>query len=293
MCFLIYSPQSSCCGRHFSLGLGWGSHPCACLHVTLPCGRRVQTGPQLHGCLMFPLPASSRQASPQTLLLDSLNVSLSRELWGQRRDGSLPCRGSVLDEVLPSGQRAWGSCNSCRVSILTSVNSHTHTLKKIGCSGFSLWTPEHVGLGVAARGFSCPAACGILVPRLGIDFTSLILEGGFFTTGPPGKSPSTLLLLSTKPPVTSLNPVLLFFLCYRRGDWNSHKVNNLTKVMGVWQGWNSIPHTSDTRIVLSIGRLKGPLPLLAWSVRWGCSFWEKEWKGLFLRKDTWLGVFSL
>lgn len=33
--------------------------------------------------------------------------------------------------------------------------------------------------------------------------------------------------------------------------------------MGVWQGWNSIPQTSDTRIVLSIGWLKGPLPLLA------------------------------
>ena len=170
---------------------------------------------------------------------------------------------------------------------------HAHLKKKkIGCSGFSLWTPEHVGFVGAARGSSCPAACGILVPRSGIDFTSLTLEGGFFTTGPPGKSPGTLFLLSTKCPVTSLNPVLLFSLCYRRGDWNSYKVNNLTKVMGVWQGWNSIPQTSDTRIVLSIGWLKGPLPLLAWSVRWGHSFWEKEWKGLFLRKDTWLGVFS-
>ena len=112
----------------------------------------------------------------------------------------------------------------------------TRTLKKkIGCSGFSLWTPEHVGFVGAARGSSCPAACGILVPRSGIDFTSLILEGGFFTTGPPGKSPSTLFLPSTKCPVTSLNPLLLFSLCYRRGDWNLYKVNNLTKVMGVWQ----------------------------------------------------------
>ena len=41
---------------------------------------------------------------------------------------------------------------------------------------------------VVAHGLSCPAACGILVPRLGIEPTSPALEGGFFTTGPPGKS---------------------------------------------------------------------------------------------------------
>ena len=234
MCFLIYSPQPSCC-RHFSPGVERGSHACACLHVTLPCGRRVQTGPQLHGCLMFPLPASHRQASPQTLLLDSLNVSLSRELWGQRG----------WEPVLPWQRSRWGTAQwSESLGVLQLLRGahldfcefqHAHLKKKIGCSGFSLWTPEHVGFVGAARGSSCPAACGILVPRSGIDFTSLILEGGFFTTGPPGKSPSTLFLPSTKCPVTSLNPLLLFSLCYRRGDWNLYKVNNLTKVMGVWQ----------------------------------------------------------
>ena len=35
---------------------------------------------------------------------------------------------------------------------------------------------------------SCPGACGILVPRPGIEPSSPALEGGFFTTGPPGKS---------------------------------------------------------------------------------------------------------
>ena len=39
-----------------------------------------------------------------------------------------------------------------------------------------------------ARGLSCPAACGILVPRPGIEPVFPELEGGFFTTGPPGKS---------------------------------------------------------------------------------------------------------
>ena len=44
-----------------------------------------------------------------------------------------------------------------------------------------------------ACGLSCPAACGILVPRPGMEPASPALEGGFFTTGPPGKSPHRLL----------------------------------------------------------------------------------------------------
>ena len=41
---------------------------------------------------------------------------------------------------------------------------------------------------VVAHGLSCHAACGILVPRPGIEPESPALEGGFLTTGPPGKS---------------------------------------------------------------------------------------------------------
>ena len=41
---------------------------------------------------------------------------------------------------------------------------------------------------VVARGLSCPVTCGILVPPPGIEPSSPALEGGFFTTGPPGKS---------------------------------------------------------------------------------------------------------
>ena len=39
------------------------------------------------------------------------------------------------------------------------------------------------------RGLNCPESCGILVPRPGTKPTSPLLEGGFLTTGPPGKSP--------------------------------------------------------------------------------------------------------
>ena len=45
------------------------------------------------------------------------------------------------------------------------------------------------GLSLAAAwGFSCPAACGILVPQLRIKPASPALEGRFLTNGPPGKS---------------------------------------------------------------------------------------------------------
>ena len=48
--------------------------------------------------------------------------------------------------------------------------------------------PEHVGSAVVVSGLNCPVACGILVPRRGIEPMSPALEGGFSTTGPPGKS---------------------------------------------------------------------------------------------------------
>ena len=57
-----------------------------------------------------------------------------------------------------------------------------------GLCSCGMWAPERVGSVVAACGLRCPAACGILVPRPGIEPTSPVLEGGFLTTGPPGKS---------------------------------------------------------------------------------------------------------
>ena len=38
------------------------------------------------------------------------------------------------------------------------------------------------------HGLSCPAACGILVPRPGIELLSPALEGRCLTTGPHRKS---------------------------------------------------------------------------------------------------------
>ena len=61
--------------------------------------------------------------------------------------------------------------------------------------GFSL--VKHVGS--MARGLSCTTAWGILVPWPGIEPASPALEGGFLTTGSPGKSPWYFLLLLVCP----------------------------------------------------------------------------------------------
>ena len=49
--------------------------------------------------------------------------------------------------------------------------------------------PECSGSVVATHQLSCPMACGILVPQPEMEPTSPALEGGFLTTGLPGKSP--------------------------------------------------------------------------------------------------------
>ena len=50
--------------------------------------------------------------------------------------------------------------------------------QQLGCTGSA----------VGVHGLSCFMACGVLVPWPGIEPTSLMLQGGFLTTGPLGKS---------------------------------------------------------------------------------------------------------
>ena len=45
--------------------------------------------------------------------------------------------------------------------------------------------------------FSCSAACGILVPQPGIELLSPALQGEFLTTGSPGKSLYSSILIQT------------------------------------------------------------------------------------------------
>ena len=57
-----------------------------------------------------------------------------------------------------------------------------------------------------AHGLSCLAARGILDPGPGIEPSSPALEGGFLTTGPPGKSLDYKLLENGLSPVFSSPP---------------------------------------------------------------------------------------
>ena len=52
---------------------------------------------------------------------------------------------------------------------------------------------EGTGSVVAVLKLSCPAACGILPPWPWIEPASPAMEGGFLSTGPPGKSPGNFL----------------------------------------------------------------------------------------------------
>ena len=71
----------------------------------------------------------------------------------------------------------------CRLLSSCCVQAAVHRLSSCGVQA-----PECVGSVVVAHGLNCPAACGILVPWLGIESKSPALEGGFLTTGPWGKS---------------------------------------------------------------------------------------------------------
>ena len=66
------------------------------------------------------------------------------------------------------------------------------------CVGFSLVAAGgsySIAAVQASRcgGLSCSVACGISVPQSEIKSASLALQGGFLTTGLPGKSPYLLL----------------------------------------------------------------------------------------------------
>ena len=74
---------------------------------------------------------------------------------------------------------------------------------------------QHAGSLVEACGLSCPAACGILAPRPGIEPASPALEGGFFTTGPPGKSHLNLKCTSCSLKTQKVVFLLRFLILYQ------------------------------------------------------------------------------
>ena len=80
---------------------------------------------------------------------------------------------------------ARGLLSSCVMRALEHTGSVVAARRLSSCGARA---PKHVGSVVVACELSCPVARGILVPRPGIEPASPALEGGFLTTGSPGKS---------------------------------------------------------------------------------------------------------
>ena len=93
----------------------------------------------------------------------------------------LRCLQAYLSEGPAHRPAGYLSLPHCFLSQLKK-NFFCFVLVVLGCQ-CSSWASL-----IAGCGLSCPVACGILVPRPGIRLESPALEGGFLTTGPPGKS---------------------------------------------------------------------------------------------------------
>ena len=76
---------------------------------------------------------------------------------------------------------------ACRFSLSNCGVWAQECLGLVVCGTWALYLRRASSV-VVACGLSCPVACGILVPQLRIEPASPAFEGGFSTTGPPGKS---------------------------------------------------------------------------------------------------------
>ena len=98
--------------------------------------------------------------------------------WMTRRNFKVHMFNTASTLSIPTSQLVAAPCSKCQIhSFFFFFNIYLF----IYC-----WLCQVL---VVARRLSCPAACGILVPRPGIEPTSPALEGGFLTTGPHQGSP--------------------------------------------------------------------------------------------------------
>ena len=92
-------------------------------------------------------------------------------------------------EHLGSAQRRFPLPDSIHTLSISAAASPTLPTQSVFLFHFSVFVCLAV-LGLSCgMWLSCPAACGILVPRPGIELSSPALEGRLSTTGLPGKSP--------------------------------------------------------------------------------------------------------
>ena len=94
---------------------------------------------------------------------------------------------------------SWLQCSSFSLVVVCGFSLCSCGTQAPGCMGSVVCGVQalllrHASSAVLVHGLNCPAACGILVPRPGIESTSPELEGRFFTAGPLGKSLFLLLM---------------------------------------------------------------------------------------------------
>ena len=103
------------------------------------------------------------------------------------------CLKTVLKSLLSSPHpptQEWLHLNFAVTAVETQSPNHWTTTKFpfFFFFKFIFKILAELGLCSTQASFSCLVICGILVPQPGIDPVSTALQGGFLTTGPPGKS---------------------------------------------------------------------------------------------------------
>ena len=131
-----------------------------------------------------------------------------------------------------------------------------------------LWLCQ-VGSVVVAHGLRCPAAYGILVPWLGLEPTSAALESKFLTTGPPGKSQSSILELGQNynlrlvclPQKRVITGTTSFSFKQLQ---HLYKVHRLSKYL--LTGWTDklLAQVYSYRLFPNMGLLNSIIPFLLW-----------------------------
>ena len=154
-------------------------------------------------------PGSSVHGIPQATILEWVALPFSRAAFRPRDQTQVSCIAgrfftvwatraahiflSVIYSfmvVLGLHCSTWALCCCAQIFSSCSEQPSHGGAQAPGHAGFRSCSLSALrgGSVVVTHGLSCPAACGIPVPRLGIEPMSPALAGRFLTTGPPGKS---------------------------------------------------------------------------------------------------------
>lgn len=151
---------------------------------------------------MAELPGSNNQTFPghcplyqgALFLLSLMYQSLSLTFKKKKKDLFTYSFGSLGSQLPHGGSLLRHAGSFIAVHRLSSCG--TLAPERLGFSGCRVQTSLQlwrVGSAVVVCGLRCPAACGILVPRPGMEPSPPALQGGFLITGPPVKSPCLFL----------------------------------------------------------------------------------------------------